>query len=153
MNIEDLDRDDLLFFIGCYNNYIVDFYDNHEEGMQPVCAYEFFDNEFQEIIKQDKEKLYDNIFENAPLDFKYFGGSTFIYKGLFVELREDTIKMYEEDNYYFQMDFAIFETEEDLNTDYDLNIGVGYYEMQPYEEYWNYVRNYCNSILEEKESE
>ena len=54
-NLEDLDREDLLFFIGCYNNYIIDFFDEHEEGMQPIGAYEFFDTEFQEILKKQED--------------------------------------------------------------------------------------------------
>lgn len=54
-SLEDLDREDLLFFIGCYNNYVVEFYDEHEEGMQPVSAYEFFDNEFQEILREQAD--------------------------------------------------------------------------------------------------
>lgn len=54
-NLEDLDREDLLFFIGCYNNYIIDFFDEYEEGMQPVSAYEFFDTEFQGILKEMEE--------------------------------------------------------------------------------------------------
>lgn len=54
-NIEDLDREDLLFLIGCYNNYVVDFFEEHEEGMQPVSVYEFFENEFQDIIKEETE--------------------------------------------------------------------------------------------------
>lgn len=53
MDIEDLDRDDLLFLIGCYNNYVIEFYDTHEEGMQPVSVYEFLDNEFQDILNGD----------------------------------------------------------------------------------------------------
>ena len=55
-SLEELDREDLLFFIGCYNNYIIDFFDNHEKGMQPVCAYEFFDTEFQEILREQEVK-------------------------------------------------------------------------------------------------
>ena len=55
INIEDLDREDLLFFIGCYNNYVIEFYDDHEEGMYPVSVYEFFDNEFQEILKENSD--------------------------------------------------------------------------------------------------
>lgn len=55
INIEDLDREDLLFLIGCYNNYVVEFYDEHEEGMYPVSVYEFFDNEFQEILKENSD--------------------------------------------------------------------------------------------------
>lgn len=46
MEIEDLDREDLLFLIGCYNNYVVDFFEEHEEGMYPVSVYEFYENEF-----------------------------------------------------------------------------------------------------------
>ena len=57
-NLENLDREDLLFFIGCYNNYIVEFYDNHEKEMFPVGAYEFFDNEFQEILREQAEEDY-----------------------------------------------------------------------------------------------
>lgn len=47
MEIENLDREDLLFLIGCYNNYVVDFFEEHEEGMYPVSVYEFYENEFQ----------------------------------------------------------------------------------------------------------
>lgn len=50
MRLEKLNKEELLFFISCYNNYIIDFYETHEDNMQPVCAYEFFDNEFQEIL-------------------------------------------------------------------------------------------------------
>lgn len=53
VSIEDLDREDLLFLIGCYNNYVVEFYDEHEEGIYPVSVYEFFDNEFQEILREN----------------------------------------------------------------------------------------------------
>lgn len=55
VSIEDLDREDLLFLIGCYNNYVVEFYDEHKEGMYPVSVYEFFDNEFQEILKGNSD--------------------------------------------------------------------------------------------------
>lgn len=55
ISIEDLDREDLLFLIDCYNNYVVEFYDEHEEGMYPVSIYEFFDNEFQEILRENSD--------------------------------------------------------------------------------------------------
>lgn len=55
ISIEDLDREDLLFLIDCYNNYVVEFYDEHEEGMYPVSIYEFFDNEFQEILRKKSD--------------------------------------------------------------------------------------------------
>lgn len=58
MEIEDLDREDLLFLIGCYNNYVVDFFEEHEEGMYPVSVYEFYENEFQDIIKEETENEY-----------------------------------------------------------------------------------------------
>lgn len=51
-NLEELDREDLLFFIDCYNNYIIEFFDEHEKGIYPVGAYEFFDTEFQGILKE-----------------------------------------------------------------------------------------------------
>lgn len=50
MNIEDLDRDDLLFLIGCYSNYVVEFYDSHKQDEQPISVYDFLDNEFQDIL-------------------------------------------------------------------------------------------------------
>lgn len=52
INLKDLDKEELLFFIECYNDYIINYYDEHEEGMQPICAYEFFDTEFQEILEE-----------------------------------------------------------------------------------------------------
>lgn len=60
INIEDLDREDLLFLIDCYNNYVVEFYDEHEEGMYPVSIYEFFDNEFQEILREKSDYKEEN---------------------------------------------------------------------------------------------
>lgn len=54
-SLEELDREDLLFFIGCYNNYIIDFFDEYEDSMQPICAYEFFDTEFQGILKEQED--------------------------------------------------------------------------------------------------
>lgn len=52
--IELLDREDLLNLIGFYNNYVIEFYDNHEKGMTPVSVYEFFENEYQEILENQK---------------------------------------------------------------------------------------------------
>ena len=50
MNIEDLDREDLLILIGCYNNYVMDFYEEHDYNDTPVCVYEFLDNDYQNIL-------------------------------------------------------------------------------------------------------
>lgn len=55
-SLEELDSEDLLFFIGCYNNYIIDFFDEHKDGKQPIGAYEFFDTEFQGILKEQEVK-------------------------------------------------------------------------------------------------
>lgn len=57
-NVEDLDKDALLDLLGHYNNYVVDFFNTHEEGMQPVSVYEFFENEYQEskLINDNKEE-------------------------------------------------------------------------------------------------
>lgn len=52
--IELLDREDLLNLIGFYNNYVIEFYDNHEKEMTPVSVYEFFENEYQEILENQK---------------------------------------------------------------------------------------------------
>lgn len=52
--IEFLDREDLLNLIGYYNNYVIEFYDNHDKEMTPVSVYEFFDNEYQEILENQK---------------------------------------------------------------------------------------------------
>lgn len=51
-SLEELDKEELLFFIGCYNDYIISFYDTHDKSMQPVCAYEYFDTDFQEILEE-----------------------------------------------------------------------------------------------------
>lgn len=54
--IENMDKEDLLSLLGHYNNYVVEFFDTHEEGMQPVSVYEFFENEYQEITENEKSK-------------------------------------------------------------------------------------------------
>lgn len=55
MNIEQLDKEDLLFLIGTYNNYIIDFYEEHDFPDVPVSVYEFLDNEFKNILEEQKE--------------------------------------------------------------------------------------------------
>lgn len=54
-SLEELDREELLFFINCYNDYMTNFYDTHEEGMQLLCIYEFFDTDFQEILREQAD--------------------------------------------------------------------------------------------------
>ena len=52
-NLKALNKKELLSFIKYYNDYIINFYEDHEEGMEPVSVYEFFDNEYQEILNED----------------------------------------------------------------------------------------------------
>lgn len=54
--IKNMDREDLLYLLRCYNNYVVEFFDTHKEGIQPVSVYEFFENEYQKIIGNEKSK-------------------------------------------------------------------------------------------------
>lgn len=64
-SLENMKKEDLLFFINCYNDYIVNFYEEHEEGMFPVCVAEFFDFEFQEILKNKKHTKEHIVNENT----------------------------------------------------------------------------------------
>lgn len=59
-NLKDLNKKELLSFIDCYNDYIINFYEEHEEGMRPVSVYEFFDNDYQENLNGDFYFDYEN---------------------------------------------------------------------------------------------
>lgn len=48
--LEVLEKDELLKLIKFYNDYIFEFLEEHDEGMTPVSIYEFYDNEYQELI-------------------------------------------------------------------------------------------------------
>ena len=100
-------------------------------------------------MKYNEEELLNKIFEAKPDDFEHIGNNAFKYERLFVELRPET---YYTENKTPEMDFAIFKTEEDMNTAYEQNICVDYWAIKPANEYWNYIRKICNIILE-KESE
>lgn len=54
--IENMDREDLVKLLGYYSNYVVEFFDTHEEGMKPVSVYEFFENEYQEMIENENRE-------------------------------------------------------------------------------------------------
>ena len=81
---------------------------------------------------------------STEIEVKHLGNYAYEYKGLYIELRPDTIFT---DNTPPEMDFAIFEDEEDMNTDYELNIGTGYAAMTPYYRYWEAVMLYCDKLL------
>jgi len=51
MNYEDLEYEDLLHLTSEYSNYIMEF-DCKESG-HPVCVSEFYEYEYQEILKEN----------------------------------------------------------------------------------------------------
>lgn len=110
--------------------------------------------ESKESDKQDKETLAEDLFEkikeNVPVDIKHIGDNCYTYKGLFIELRPETIFT---DNTPPEMDFVVFETEEDMNTDYELNMGVDYLPMTPHYRYWEGVKLYCDKLLKDTKKE
>lgn len=58
--MEDLSREELLDFIKAYNNYIINFMEEHDIGMCPISIYEFYDNEYQ-LMKTEKEDTYKSL--------------------------------------------------------------------------------------------
>lgn len=46
---EDLDWEDIHKVAGEYSNYIMEF--DCTDGSHPVCIYEFYENEYQELLK------------------------------------------------------------------------------------------------------
>lgn len=79
--MENLTRGELLDLLGAYNDYVMDFYEEHDLGMCPVSIYEFYDNEYQmykeEYNKQEFEigdKVYnvcDNKMKGKVIDIVY----------------------------------------------------------------------------------
>ena len=45
--MEKLTKKELLKLIKAYNDYVMTFYEEHDESCFPICIYEFFDNEYQ----------------------------------------------------------------------------------------------------------
>lgn len=93
-----------------------------------------FSNEIQELK------------DNAPKEFKYLSDNAYLYtpKNVYVELRPETV--YDDiDEVY--MDFAVFETEDDMNTDYEKNIGNEYHDILNPIEYWKFVADYTNAVV------
>ena len=95
-------------------------------------------------MEYNEEELLNKIFEQKPKEIEYLGCNAFKYRDLFIELRPET---YCTENEIPEIDFAIFETEEDMNTDYELNLGVGFFGMKPAYNFWRYVKLYCYYIL------
>ena len=51
---DDLNLDELFHLIGCYNNYVMNF--DYERDVYPVCVYEFYEYEYQEILELLKDE-------------------------------------------------------------------------------------------------
>lgn len=54
--MENLDREELLNFIKAYNDYVIDFFEEHDLGMCPISVYEFYDNEYQLMKEGEYDK-------------------------------------------------------------------------------------------------
>lgn len=46
-------KQELIQIIKCYDQYLQDWLDEeyHDEGQEPICIYEFIDNEYQEMLE------------------------------------------------------------------------------------------------------
>ena len=58
-NINKYSKQELIQIIKCYDQYLQDWFDEDEDlraGQEPVCIYEFIDNEYQEML----DAGYDN---------------------------------------------------------------------------------------------
>lgn len=49
--LKKLSKEELLLVALNYSDYVMTFYDDHEEDMYPVCIEEYYLNEYQELIK------------------------------------------------------------------------------------------------------
>lgn len=90
-----------------------------------------------------EDKLFEKLFEARPKCFEHLGDNAFKYEGLYIELRPETIFNDTDD---IEMDFAIFETEEDMNTDYELHLRTDYFSIVSPIDFWCYVANVCHSV-------
>lgn len=54
--LENLSRDELLELTKEYNDYVMEFGENHDIGNEPVSIYEYYDNEYQ--LKDDDYDMY-----------------------------------------------------------------------------------------------
>jgi hypothetical protein len=54
--MEDLSKEELLDLIKAYNDYVIDFFEEHDLGMYPISVYEFYDNEYQLMKKGEYDK-------------------------------------------------------------------------------------------------
>lgn len=103
---------------------------------------------FEALNEEEQEEMLTNIYEEAtkqnfePLED--IGSTCYKYNGYFIEIRLETLN---EDK---EMDFVIFESEEDLNTDYELNILNDYYNINNAKEFWQYIAQSVKHIKEKE---
>ena len=50
--VEELEKDELLDFMVHYNNYIVHFYESHDNSCYPVSMLEYFNNDYMAMINE-----------------------------------------------------------------------------------------------------
>lgn len=53
--INSLPKDDLIHFLITYNNYVQDFYEEHDYSSQPVSILEFFNNDYVLYLEQEED--------------------------------------------------------------------------------------------------
>jgi hypothetical protein len=53
LDFEKMTKNEIIFFIRTYDKYIYNDGEPWNEDRQPVCINEFFDNEYQEILKPE----------------------------------------------------------------------------------------------------
>lgn len=51
--MESLTKEELLELIKAYSDYVMEYYEEHDEGQYPVCVKEFYDYEYQ-IMKGEE---------------------------------------------------------------------------------------------------
>ena len=51
-----MEKEDLIDLMVAYDLYVIQFFDDADYGNTPVCLMEFYDNEYQEILKERIEK-------------------------------------------------------------------------------------------------
>ncbi len=97
----------------------------------------------------ESEEALKNLRKNHPSDIIQLGGDDsdiFKYKDYFIELRPETTV--DDNEGTLEMDFAVFENEDDMGTDYDLNICNDYADTLNPAKYWSFVKKCIEDSVE-----
>lgn len=89
--------------------------------------------------EKKKELMLKEIYKNAPKDFKKLSDTCYMFNGLYLELRSESFYVDFEEKYN-ELDCVIFETENDMNTDYDLRIDLYIETIKNAKSFWENVR-------------